>query len=110
LPFHGESGVLAILGKIRVVPAEGLFEPPPLPERIVALRDRFAAQYRLDSLDSEVPALHRVVEQVRLAAASNVPILLQGEAGVGKHWTARVIHRQGPRRGRPFVRLACAPL
>ncbi len=39
-------------------------------------------------------------------AATDVPVLIQGEKGVGKATIARVIH-QGSRQGKPFVRLHC---
>src|SRR5712664_2111657 len=55
-PLMSTDGLLAILGKIVVVPSEGIFEPPPLPERIIALRNRRADHHGLESLQSEVPA------------------------------------------------------
>jgi len=39
-------------------------------------------------------------------AATDVPVLIQGEKGVGKATIARVIH-QGSRQGKPFVRVNC---
>ncbi len=43
-------------------------------------------------------------------AHSEVPILLQGETGVGKEVLARYIHDQSPRSGRTFLKLNCAAL
>jgi two-component system response regulator AtoC len=43
-------------------------------------------------------------------AASDVPILLQGETGVGKEVLARHIHNQSDRSGRIFLKLNCAAL
>jgi len=39
-----------------------------------------------------------------------VPILLQGETGVGKDFFARAIHTAGPRANGPFVAVNCAAL
>lgn len=43
-------------------------------------------------------------------AASDVPILLQGETGVGKEVLARYIHNQSLRAGKTFLKLNCAAL
>ncbi len=43
-------------------------------------------------------------------AASDVPILLQGETGVGKEVLARHIHNQSLRSGKIFLKLNCAAL
>jgi two-component system, NtrC family, response regulator AtoC len=43
-------------------------------------------------------------------AASDVPVLLQGETGVGKEVLARHIHNQSSRAGKIFLKLNCAAL
>jgi DNA-binding NtrC family response regulator len=47
---------------------------------------------------------------LRRLAASDVPILLQGETGVGKEVLARHIHNQSLRAGKIFLKLNCAAL
>ena len=43
-----------------------------------------------------------------IAARSNIPVLLQGESGVGKEIAARFIHKNSPRSKGPFIALNCA--
>jgi DNA-binding NtrC family response regulator len=50
---------------------------------------------------------HRCIERV---AASDAPVLVEGETGSGKEVAARVIHYGGPRRNAPFVPLNCGAL
>src|SRR6202162_189341 len=41
------------------------------------------------------------------AAASAIPVLIEGESGVGKELIARAIHGRGERRAQPFVAARC---
>lgn len=52
-------------------------------------------------------AMSRVVELGRRAAQSTIPVMLEGEAGVGKELVARAIHAASDRSSRPFVALNC---
>jgi DNA-binding NtrC family response regulator len=44
------------------------------------------------------------------AAASDMPILLEGESGTGKDIIARILHRQSPWAGGVFVKARCSSL
>jgi two-component system response regulator GlrR len=48
-------------------------------------------------------AMRRVADQVRRLARHTLPVLVVGESGTGKELIARALHREGPRRMRPFV-------
>lgn len=62
-------------------------------------------------LVGESPAMLGVWKAIGRAAASDVPVLITGETGVGKELVARAIHTNGPRSARPFVpiNLAAVP-
>jgi DNA-binding NtrC family response regulator len=47
--------------------------------------------------------MRRLAGQVRRLATHSLPVLIVGESGTGKELIARALHREGPRRGRPFV-------
>jgi transcriptional regulator with GAF, ATPase, and Fis domain len=48
-------------------------------------------------------AMHKILEQIALVAPTDASVLILGESGTGKELIARAIHRQGPRRDKPFV-------
>ncbi|MDY7231395.1 sigma 54-interacting transcriptional regulator [Hyalangium rubrum] len=56
------------------------------------------------------PAMHRVMELVRVAAPHRVAVLLQGETGTGKEVLARIIHRMSGRGDVPLVVQDCGAL
>ncbi len=56
--------------------------------------------------DAMRPAL-RAAEK---AAASAIPVLIEGESGVGKELIARAIHGSSARRTRPFVAVNCGAM
>jgi DNA-binding NtrC family response regulator len=56
------------------------------------------------------PAMDRVLRLAQKAAASNIPILIEGESGVGKELVARAIQGSGERRSKPFVTVNCGAI
>jgi len=79
-----------------------LLRRPALPEAPKA--DALAA---LDTGDTRVS---KAISQLRRVLGRKLPILLQGETGVGKDMFSRAIHAAGPRAGGPFVAVNCAAL
>ena len=56
------------------------------------------------------PSMDRVIRLAQKAASSNIPILIEGESGVGKEVIARAIQGSGPRRAKPFVTVNCGAI
>jgi DNA-binding NtrC family response regulator len=54
------------------------------------------------------PAMQRLRELVRRAAASEGRVLVTGENGTGKELVARALHEGSRRQGGPFVKMNCA--
>ena len=55
-------------------------------------------------------AMQRVISLGKRAAASNIPVLVEGESGVGKELIARAIQGESERAGRPFVTVNCGAI
>ena len=55
-------------------------------------------------------AMQRVIALGRRAAASNIPVLIEGESGVGKELIARAIQGESERRAKPFVVVNCGAI
>lgn len=72
-------------------------------------RSRHCAEGRLTlrELATRSEAMERVIRLGQKAAASDMPILIEGETGAGKEMLARAIHGTGERRGRPFIIANC---
>jgi transcriptional regulator with PAS, ATPase and Fis domain len=109
-PIKGPEGILAILGKIVPIALGPGLTQQPLPEKLMTLRQQLTARHRLEYLGSEVPAVRRVAEQVRLASRTQVPVLISGEPGSGKQWLARTIHQESDSREAVFFALDCQHL
>ncbi|MEO0466296.1 MAG: sigma-54 dependent transcriptional regulator [Pseudomonadota bacterium] len=103
------------------------FVKPASPERIiVSIRNAL----KMTSLSGEVkrlsrkaeggmgfedmiaaaPAMRSVVKMGQRAAASDIPVLILGESGVGKEVIARCIQGASDRAGKPFVTVNCGAI
>ena len=56
------------------------------------------------------PVMRELLETVGRLAASRIPVILQGETGVGKEVLARLIHDSGSRKDRPMVCVNCGAI
>jgi DNA-binding NtrC family response regulator len=54
--------------------------------------------------------MQAVLRTAEKAAGSAIPVLIEGESGVGKELIARAIHGSGERRTRPFVAVNCGAM
>src|SRR5215471_3605716 len=55
-------------------------------------------------------AMTPVLRTAQKAAASSIPVLIEGESGVGKELFARAIHGSGERKSKPFVAVNCGAI
>ena len=77
---------------------------------ISKLNRKWSGQLGFDDLVGTSRAMKKVITMAKKAAGSNVPILLEGESGVGKEVFARAIQGESDRSGKPFVVVNCGAI
>jgi DNA-binding NtrC family response regulator len=81
-----------------------------LEEEVRRMRRRASGALTFKDLASKSPDMERVIRLAERAAKSNIPVLIEGESGVGKEVLARAIQGSGDRRGKPFVTVNCGAI
>jgi two-component system response regulator AtoC len=81
-----------------------------LEREVVFLRSELARQHDFDKLVGQHPEMQKLYHLIAQVARTTTTVLITGESGTGKELVARAIHRQGPRRDRPFVPVSPAAL
>src|SRR5437867_3308818 len=99
-PFEEEALELAIQNAI---------EKHRLKEEVKTLKQQLAYVEQGNILTSN-PQMLKIIDIARHVAATDVPVLILGESGVGKEVVARYIHEQSVRREKPLVKVNCAAL
>ncbi|MEK5070433.1 sigma 54-interacting transcriptional regulator [Sporosarcina sp. FSL K6-1508] len=66
--------------------------------------------YTFDDIFGGSSDIEMSIAQAKLAAKSDVPVLLRGEAGTGKELFAHAIHSSSERRFNKFIRLNCSAM
>lgn len=87
-------------------------EPAPA-RRILSAPSQHVARAEADALaalDTGDARFHAALDRARRVIGKPVPLLLQGESGVGKEVFAQAWHASGPRRAKPFVAVNCATI
>ncbi len=107
--------------------AADFFVKPASPERVVVsinnalnlstlkgevsrLKRKREGSMAFADLIGQSAALRNVQRLGERAAASNIPILITGESGVGKEMIARAIQGSSERAGRPFITVNCGAI
>ncbi len=90
-----------------LVTVRNAIERDILAREVETLKDELLGRYEMVGVSDP---MQQVYEMIRKVAPSKANVLILGESGVGKELVARAIHYQGPRSGKPFVKLNCAAI
>lgn len=81
-----------------------------LEEEITRIRATKSAGHTFQSIIASSPAMNRVLNLGERAAKSQIPILVEGESGVGKELIAQSIQAASDRQTKPFVTVNCGAI
>jgi two-component system response regulator AtoC len=93
-PFEEEE-VLSAVGRA--------LEKRALEREVVFLRSELARKEGFDEILGQHPEMQKLHQLIARVARTTSTVLITGESGTGKELVARAIHRQGPRKDKPFV-------
>ena len=85
-------------------------EKSALEGEIVRIRRSQAGTLTFKDIVTRSPRMLAVLRTAEKAAASTIPVLIEGESGVGKELIARAIHGQSARRAKPFIAVNCGAI
>ena len=100
-PVNPERLLVSIKNALKVGALQG---------ELTRLRKKAHGKLTFDDLIAGSSAMGRTIDLGKRAAASNIPILLEGESGVGKELIARAIQGSSARKGKPFVTVNCGAI
>jgi DNA-binding NtrC family response regulator len=100
-PFKVEE-LRAIIGKA--------YEKKTLINENLALKTQIKRQSQSHQIVTKNPAMLELLENLKILAESEFPVLISGESGVGKELAANAIHQASPRGEGPFVPINCGAI
>ncbi|HEV2570729.1 sigma-54 dependent transcriptional regulator [Methylocella sp. CPCC 101449] len=81
-----------------------------LEDEIRRMNRKASGTLGLKDIATRSPEMERIIRLGERAAKSTIPVLIEGESGVGKELIARAIQGASDRRGKPFVTVNCGAL
>lgn len=74
------------------------------------LSEKLSAHLAFDEIVGSAPQFRAALAIAAKAARARVPVLIEGESGVGKEVVAEAIHAASPRHSKPVVRVNCGAI
>ena len=122
----GQGSIATVVSAMR----SGAFDfivKPVSPERLAAALGNALKQTRTDNgarpvrtrrggtvsftdIATASPDMLRVIDLAKRASQSSIPVMIEGESGVGKEMVARAIQSASDRADRPFVTVNCGAI
>ena len=79
-------------------------------EKITVLEEQTKSRDAFQQLIGKSQVMQELFRRLRLAAQSDVTILLTGESGTGKELAARAVHALSSRKDKPFYAINCSAI
>ena len=92
------------------VSIQNLLKVNALTQEVKRLNYKVSGGLTFDQLIASGPAMANVKRLGTRGAQSNIPILIEGESGVGKEMVARAIQGESDRAGKAFVAVNCGAI
>ncbi|MFH1006131.1 MAG: sigma-54 dependent transcriptional regulator [Candidatus Latescibacterota bacterium] len=89
---------------------EKIFQFQNLQRENLLLRQTLEERYQLDNLIGKDKKMQEIYRRIQSVAEGNSTVLIYGETGTGKGMVSQAIHRNSPRKNKPFVEVSCAAL
>jgi DNA-binding NtrC family response regulator len=89
---------------------QNLLKVTALTEEVKRLNKKIGGALTFNDLVAAAPAMNNALRLGKRGAQSNIPILIEGESGVGKEMIARAIQGESERAGRAFVTVNCGAI
>lgn len=95
--------------RLRVCLANAL-KMSALEDTVTQIKRSAEGRLTITDIVTRSSTMARVVQLAERAAKSQIPILIEGESGVGKEMIARAIKGSSPRRNKPLVTVNCGAI
>ncbi|MEM1364740.1 MAG: sigma-54 dependent transcriptional regulator [Pseudomonadota bacterium] len=92
------------------VSLENALQMRQMGHEVQRLKKRSEGRLSFGDLISESDMMAKVIKLGERAAASSIPVLIEGESGVGKEIVARAIQGTSDRAGKPFITVNCGAI
>lgn len=99
-PWQNEQVVSSVRTALNLVASGIRNGTPPCPTR-----DELDEKYDFSNILGRDPAFLRILDLAGRVAATDASVLITGDSGTGKEEVASAIHRNSPRREKPFVKV-----
>jgi DNA-binding NtrC family response regulator len=87
-----------------------VLEKKSLREEVHRLRERLEGRQQLEGIVAQSEAMQRILQIIERISEQDIPVLIDGETGVGKEVIARAIHNTSARAKGPFIPINCCTL
>jgi len=81
-----------------------------LQKEVEFLKSQLEERYEFSNIIGKSPAMQQVFKLIEKVTDSDIPVLIEGQSGIGKELVAKAIHFNGPRKEAPFMDINCAAI